>query len=51
VEQALQISQGGPMAAIKALVVANTFLSDENERLRAQISTGYVRCHPKKAAS
>jgi hypothetical protein len=34
---------GNPRAAIRALLIANEFLSAENERLRTSLSVGYVR--------
>jgi hypothetical protein len=45
------IANGDAMAAIRTLVVANIFLHEENERLRTQISSGYMRGQTNKAAS
>jgi hypothetical protein len=51
VNQALAIANGDAMAAVRTLVVANIFLHEENERLRTQISSGYMRGQTNKAAS
>jgi hypothetical protein len=51
VRQALVIADGDAMAAIRTLVIANMFLNEENDRLREQISAGYMRGQTKKAAS
>jgi regulator of replication initiation timing len=51
VNQALAIAHGDAMAAVRTLVVANIFLHEENERLRTQISSGYMHGQTNKAAS
>ena len=43
VRLALAACGGDPMDALRAAIVANTFLMEENDRLRAQISAGYAR--------
>ena len=35
VQQALQACGGDPMSALRSLVIANTFLMEENEQLKA----------------
>jgi hypothetical protein len=51
VRQALEIAGGDAMAAVRALVIANVFLHEEDERLRAQIRPAFARGRMKKAAS
>ena len=48
VQQALSACGGDPMYTVRALVIANTFLMEENERLKSQISTGFDRCQTRK---
>ena len=43
VRDALEACGGDPMSALRAMVIANTFLMEENEKLKDQISTGYAR--------
>lgn len=43
VRQALEITHGDALAALRTVIIANTFLQEENERLRQQISTGFTR--------
>jgi len=37
------------MSALRAMVIANTFLMEENEKLKSQISSGYARQSVRKA--
>lgn len=48
VRQALEITNGDAIRALRAAVIANGFLHEENERLRAKISTGFTRGRVKK---
>jgi phage FluMu protein gp41 len=41
--EAIAACDGDPVAAAKSLIVAYNFLSDEVERLKAMVSTGYSR--------
>lgn len=43
VQDTLDACGGDPMSALRAMIIANTFLMEENEKLKAQISTGYAR--------
>jgi regulator of replication initiation timing len=49
VQDALTACNGNPTSALRAMVIANTFLMEENEKLKAQISTGYARQTVRKA--
>jgi hypothetical protein len=40
---------GSERAAIRALLIANEYLSAEVDRLRASLSVGYVRARPRRA--
>jgi hypothetical protein len=48
VEQALEITNGNAIRALRAVLIANTFLHDENERIGAQISMGFTRGRVRK---
>ena len=50
VRQALEICNGDAMSALRAVLIANEFLQEENERLRGQISTGFARGRDRKPA-
>jgi hypothetical protein len=43
VRQAIELAEGDVMRALRISLIANAFLSEENERLKAQISTGFAR--------
>ena len=49
VQQALGACGGDPMSALRALVIANKFLMEENERLKAQASAGFGAGRGKQA--
>ena len=51
VRQALEMANGDAMAAVRALVIANNFLHEENERLRAQVSSGFTRGQARKPSA
>lgn len=52
VRQALEVAHGNAIAALRAVLIANIFLHEENERLRAKISMGFTRGRvPKSRAS
>jgi hypothetical protein len=40
VQSALQACGGDPMRALAAAIIANSFLMEENERFKQQISSG-----------
>jgi hypothetical protein len=42
-DQAIQACGGKAREAVKALIVANSFLEAEIEELRTKVSTGYAR--------
>ena len=42
-DQAIAACGGDAREAVKALIVANTFLETELEKLRPAVSTGYAR--------
>lgn len=44
-QEVIELCGGEPLAAVQALLVANTFLEAEVERLSEAISRGYVRGH------
>jgi regulator of replication initiation timing len=48
VHQVLEIAGGNVMAALRTVVIANIFLHEENEQLRARISKGFTRGRVKK---
>lgn len=50
VRQALVLANGVPMQALRAAIIANTFLIEENEQLRQQVSTGFERGLVRKPA-
>jgi hypothetical protein len=50
VRDSIQACDGDPIAALRSAVIANTFLMEENERLKAQISTGFDRGRTRKPA-
>ena len=41
--EAIAACDGDPVAAVKSLIVANNFLAEKIERLKAMVSTGYSR--------
>ena len=41
--EAIAACDGDPIAAVKALLLANEFLMSEVERFKAMVSTGYSR--------
>lgn len=41
--QAIELAGGDPVVALRITLIANTFLMDENERLKAQVSKGFAR--------
>lgn len=43
VRQALEICNGDAIAALRITLIANAFLVDENDRLKAQVSRGFTR--------
>jgi len=43
VDTVLAAFDGDPRAAIRSLLIANEFLMEEVDRLRASLSVGYVR--------
>ena len=43
VEQAIAICDGDVLAALRAALVANSFLMDEVERLTMEVSVGFAR--------
>jgi hypothetical protein len=43
VEQAISICDGDVRAALRALLIANSFLADEVERLTKEVSVGFAR--------
>ncbi len=43
VEQAIAICDGDVLAALRAALVANSFLMDEVERLTKEVSVGFAR--------
>jgi hypothetical protein len=43
VQEALALCRGDAMRALRVTLIANAFLQEENERLKTQISKGYVR--------
>jgi hypothetical protein len=43
VEQAIAICDGDVLAALRATLVANSFLMDEVERLTKEVSVGFAR--------
>ena len=51
VHQAIELCNGDVVQALRAALIANTFLMEENERLKAQTSAGFVRrrLEPKQA--
>jgi hypothetical protein len=51
VRQALEITNGDAIGALRAVLIANTFLHEENERLRAKISMGFTRGRVKSPQS
>ena len=48
VRLALAACGGDAIDALRAAIIANTFLMEENERLRAQISAGFTRGQVKR---
>lgn len=51
VRQALEVANGNAIAALRAVLIANIFLHEENERLRAKISIGFTRGRVPKSRS
>jgi hypothetical protein len=50
VREALEACGGDPMHALRVAIIANTFLMEENEKLKAQISAGFSRGQVRKPA-
>jgi hypothetical protein len=50
VTQALALWAATRCAVLRTAIIANTFLIEENEKLQAQISTGFDRSRTSKAA-
>jgi len=46
VRQAIELCNGDVVQALRAALIANAFLMEENERLKAQTSAGFVRRRP-----
>ena len=51
VKQAIAICDGDVHAALRASLIANSFLADEVERLTKEVSVGFVRFSPAQRAS
>jgi hypothetical protein len=49
VREAIEIAGGDVTRALRAALIANTFLIEENERLKTQISQGFTRGKNSKA--
>jgi len=49
IQCALVACGGDPMRALQAAIIANTFLMEENEKLKLQISSGFGRGFVRKA--
>lgn len=47
-QDAIAACDGNPAKALRAAIIANTFLMEENERLKGQISTGFDRGRTRK---
>lgn len=43
VRQAIELADGDVYGALRLTLIANAFLAEENTRLKAQISAGFVR--------
>jgi hypothetical protein len=43
VRQALALCEGDAVRALRITLIANAFLQEENDRLKAQVSKGYAR--------
>ena len=43
VQLALELCNGNPIQALRTTLIANAFLVEENERLKAQVSAGFGR--------
>ena len=43
VRQAIELAEGDVTRALRIALIANAFLQEENERLKAQASKGYRR--------
>lgn len=43
VHQAIELAGGDVVHALRVTLIANQFLAEENERLKAQISKGFIR--------
>jgi hypothetical protein len=42
-KQALVLCDGDPMRALRVVLIANSFLLEENESLKRKVSVGYAR--------
>jgi len=51
VRQVLEICSGDTLSALRAVLVANAFLQEENEQLRSQVSSGFTRGGVRKPAA
>jgi hypothetical protein len=49
VREAIELAGGDITRALRATLIANTFLIEENERLKAMISAGFVRSKATKS--
>ena len=47
VQEALDISGGDPMKALRITLIANAFLEAQIDELKAEVSSGYSRCRVK----
>ena len=43
VRQAIELAEGDVYRALRITLIANTFLQEENERLKVKISKGFIR--------
>jgi hypothetical protein len=43
VRQAIELADGDVQQALRVAIIANTFLQEENDRLKKQVSKGYAR--------
>lgn len=46
VRQALEICGGDAIKALRITLIANAFLTEENDRLKSQVSAGFTRKKP-----
>ena len=49
VREVIELAGGDVRHALKMAIIANTFLQEDNERLRSQVSKGFARVGPEAA--